>query len=388
MKMLITPGVLFGADPELFITQGGKIIGSEKAIPEKGLNLTSRGVGSFGSHNKSGEKIVLDGVQIELHVNPSWCRAHLGNELRAHFTTLRNHLKTLKNTKVSFEAIVKVDPEELKSLSEKSRALGCAPSLNTYNPKATIKVNPATYTTRSAGGHLHFGFAHTFYGDNGIYIPGKVDHRARLVPIFDALIGNTSVMLDRDPLAAERRKVYGQAGEYRLPKYGIEYRTLSNFWLQSYQLMSLVMGLGRLSVAVLATSLSTKDGVGIDAEKALLKSVHLGKIRRAINKNDLELAKENWQGVRAFIEKYAVGKEESMAVGPKTLKEFDFFLKRVEERGLKYWFPKDPMEHWCNLPEGHYNGWESFLRGEVRSELKMAEATPAVRAEEAPCQTT
>ena len=29
---------------------------------------------------------------------------------------------------------------------------------------------------------------------------------------------------------------------------GLEYRTLSNFWLQSYQLMSLMLGMVRFSV--------------------------------------------------------------------------------------------------------------------------------------------
>jgi hypothetical protein len=44
-------------------------------------------------------------------------------------------------------------------------------------------------------------------------------------------------LLNEHPLA---RKLYGAAGRYRQPSYGVEYRTLSNFWLASPELVELV----------------------------------------------------------------------------------------------------------------------------------------------------
>lgn len=378
--MIHQAGVLFGTDPELFFaTTGGVVVGAEKILPKSGkLNVSASSAnGRFGEHN-GGQEIVLDGVQVELHLNPSWCRAHLGNELRCHFQRLRTHLEKMKGTSVSFEAVVRVDQAELASLSEKSRTLGCAPSLNLYDPQASIKVDPATYSTRSAGGHLHFGLLNSpggyHYGPFLIFNPeGGVDQRERVVPILDILLGNTAVLLDRNPLAAERRKVYGRAGEYRLPKHGLEYRTLSNFWLRSYQLLGLVLGLGRMAVSVVSTSIGSKNqhkaqSLG-DPEGKLLKMVDLDKVRRAINTNSLELAKENWQKVREFIQTEVHGLHEEMGVGAETLPEFEYFLKLTEERGLDYWFPVDPMEHWCNLPEGHRTGFEAWLKGRVRPQF-------------------
>ena len=71
------------------------------------------------------------------------------------------------------------------------------------------------------------------------------------VKILDIVVGNTCVIMDRAPSQVERRKVYGRAGEYRLPAHGIEYRTLSNFWLRSYQLTHLVFSLARFAINIL-----------------------------------------------------------------------------------------------------------------------------------------
>lgn len=376
--MLQQAGVLFGTDPELFLQTGGKVVGAEKVIPEQGLKV---GGSSQGASYGGGHEIVLDGVQVELHLNPSWCRAHLTNEMRLHFQTLRDHLQKMKGTNVSFEAVVHVDPVELASLSDKSRALGCAPSFNLYNREATINVNPATYTTRSAGGHLHFGLipGSNYLGGHGmsglVYDPQNgIDQRERVVPILDILVGNTSVLLDRNPLAAERRKVYGRAGEYRTPKYGLEYRTLSNFWIRANPLMCLMMGLGRMAVSVVSTTLGAKQklpGYLGDPEKRLLRMVDIQKVQKAINENDLNLAKENWKGARQFILE-EVDRSESMGVCRSTMAEFDYFLKLVEERGLEYWFPQDPIEHWCSHGEGHGTGFESWLRRTVLPQYKQS----------------
>jgi len=50
----------------------------------------------------------------------------------------------------------------------------------------------------------------------------------------DYLLGVWSVLHDTD---MRRRELYGAAGAYRPKKYGVEYRTMSNFWLRSPQLM-------------------------------------------------------------------------------------------------------------------------------------------------------
>lgn len=339
-RMIYCAGLSFGCDPELFIESKGKVIGAERVIGKEGIDT-----------EYSQRAFVLDGVQIELNPRPHFCRQELGREIAVAFRALKAKLASMGDMELtaSFRAVVEVDADELESLSDAAKLLGCGPSLNKYDPKATISVDP-TYRTRSAGGHIHLGL-HT---NTPLF-----QQRERLIPLLDVLLGNTSVMIDREPLAAKRREVYGRAGEYRLPEHGIEYRTLSNFWLRSYPLMSFVMGMTRLAASVLHTT-TLEHTARWDAESDLLKRVDLEKVARAINTNDLALAKENWQGVREFIASCPIYGGASL--DSTLLDRFDVFLQGVESGGLEKWFPADPMEHWTKVSL-YSTGWELFLHG-------------------------
>ena len=70
--------ISLGCDPEFFFSKKGKVIGSEKVLPENGL-CDSSGYG----------KIVMDGVQAEINPSPSTCRASLGYNIRNCFTNIR-----------------------------------------------------------------------------------------------------------------------------------------------------------------------------------------------------------------------------------------------------------------------------------------------------------
>lgn len=51
-----------------------------------------------------------------------------------------------------------------------------------------------------------------------------------MIKAMDATVGLESVLLDTD---TERKKLYGKAGCFRFREYGIEYRSLSNFWIKT-----------------------------------------------------------------------------------------------------------------------------------------------------------
>lgn len=364
--------VKMGCDPELFLMdRSGEVVGAERVIPEDGIETLS-----VNEHNRlapEGRKgIVLDGVQIELNPKPCHCRALLGNEISAAFKTLKEHLSKT-GFQASFAQCVEVSQTELDGLSEKSKLLGCAPSNNLYDLKATIGVNPATYRTRSAGGHLHYGL-------NGY--PGVMAERERAIPLLDILVGNTAVLMDRDPGNATRRKVYGRAGEYRLPKHGLEYRTLSNFWLRSYPLMSAMLAQSRLALGALYVTqlIEAADAAGATnpsvlaeyrgkdkPETVLLDFVDLKSVQTAINDNDVELAKKNFEGVKTFISKFNL---QHNGINVMNVSLFEHFVKRIDEKGLGYWFPDDPMEFWTHkYIDGHGYGWESFLSGPVAKDV-------------------
>lgn len=358
-RALAVARMTFGCDPEIFFENGsGKIVGAEKVIG-KGIS----GIKTYG-------KIDLDGVQGEIKTNPSTCREVIAGAIKDAFGAANRHLKGT-NYKVSFRGVVDVDQDELNSLSPEARQLGCAPSLNYYDDKASIGVDPATYTKRSAGGHIHIGTL----GLGTIY-----QQPARVIPIMDICVGNTAVLLDRDPLAAERRKVYGRAGEYRTQTHGFEYRTLSNFWLRSYPVMSMMFGLSRMAVSIIQSTLN-----GNDLESELMARVDLHKVREAINNNDFNMALDNYIGFRDFVETFV--KAPNTCINHENLEDFDYFIKVTSQKGLEFWFYENPIEHWMTRftqdtnepkdPKVYLStslGAERFLREVVQNHRKLAES--------------
>ena len=149
--------------------------------------------------------------------------------------------------------------------------------------------------------------------------------------------------------------------------------------------MSLVMGLARLSYNVLATTQGSRyydpsktnyATCKWDAEETLLGAVDLPLIQKAINRNDLELANKGWEPVRTFIKEHVT--PGSAGLDSSNLDQFDYFCKKVQEHGLEYWFPKDPLEHWCD--DSVNGGWESWLMKRVGGEISGAVAPPSQKA--------
>jgi hypothetical protein len=436
------PEVYYGADPEIFLAQGDKIIGAERVIPEEGIKTQD----SYGREVST----VLDGVQAELHPSPAGCRAQLASSITALMKSLKERLDLHKGIAISFEGIVTVPKEELDRLSEKAKVLGCGASSNAYGngvQAKLCKIDASRYRTRSAGGHIHIGlprralteaqrekynaaakvygealikwqegynkwhkevytpiYYRKFYTNHEAALKGKESPQYRsitlsdklpeypprppspvessfgdpdyqiyppelLAKLMDIMVGIPSVLLDRNPLAAERRKLYGRAGEYRTPPHGFEYRTLSNYWLRAYPLMSLVFGLTRQALAL--PYFDAKEGGVNRWSLKLLTGIDLNQVQKAINKNDQDLAFKIWSSsIRPFIvENYQetpdftqAGDWAGWSLDPRNIEDFDFFL----EKGLDHWFKEDPLTHWCNLPDGHRKGWESFLINTVR----------------------
>ena len=359
--------IYMGCDPEFFFSREGTIVGSERVLPENGLRKGPKiGVDGSGTekYGTAPTAIVRDGVQAELNPRPNTCRANLANEIAECFRQLSREIQKDKSLKLDFSQVVEVSKEEFDSLSDKSKEFGCAASKNIYTgEESKITVDPREYRYRSAGGHIHLG----------VYSSGDSVERAlkkevpTTVALLDTIVGNTCVLLDRNPWNIERRKVYGRAGEHRTPKHGLEYRTLSNFWLRSYPLMSFVFGMSRLAVNISANSYKTTNFA-----KEILELVSKEAIEYAINNNDYDVAYSNWMK----IEDYIIGLENNSMfdypLAQRNIKNFHFFLDTVREGGLEYWFSEDPFYHWINLGEGHSRGWENFLTNTVAKGMKNA----------------
>lgn len=367
--------VSLGGDPEFFFKDKGVIIGSEKVLPA---------VGVAGGY--AGNKIIIDGVQGEFNIAIAHCREGLATHMANNFVTLKDvMLKVGKDISADFSRTVEISPEKLDELSDSSKRFGCAPSLSIYKTKPKINVDtvdPLQYRIRAAGGHIHFGHSH------GGATEALTNDAKRTVAMLDLICGNTSVLVDRDPGNIERRKMYGRAGEYRLPAHGLEYRTLSNYWLHSSPLFSLAMGLGRQSVYYMSDKTNKERFYS-----EFMGKVKPKKVRDAINNNDFDLAMENFDNIKQlFIDStkqmnihiasgYS-GMGGAVPIDMDTIDDFLFFVNEVKSHGLEKFWPHNPMNHWTTqVREGFYNFASRTIRPlRLADEKRKAMAPAAIQA--------
>lgn len=366
-------GLSLGCDPEFFIksTETGEVVGAERVIPECGLGDDWEG------------SVILDGFQAEINVKPDRCRELVADSLSYVFQELRDRLEeTGDKFDASFEEVVTVKRDELDSLSDNARQFGCAPSLNASMKPDEVKitVNPAEYNVRSAGGHLHFGASE----DHGEEAQENIEQllknkEEQIIKVLDVVVGNTCVLLDRNPMMAERRKVYGHASEYRIQPHGLEYRTLSNFWLKSYTLMSFTFNLARYAISIV--------NEGDDYVNALMSVVNFDDVIKAINENDFDLAMKNFDDFCIFfnatplinnylayydgdyvdhrgMEELSDYPSESCPFSPSSIKKFKFFVSK----GMDYWFTENVIQHWAEQYSHEYAGWEEFSTSRLSDE--------------------
>lgn len=109
--------------------------------------------------------------------------------------------------------------EELKSFHESAFVFGCEPDYNALTGMRNPKPAAADAGLRTAGGHIHIGY------DKVASVNGE--NQKVLGVMCDYFLGLPSLLMDNDD---RRRELYGKAGACRFKDYGIEYRTLSNFW--------------------------------------------------------------------------------------------------------------------------------------------------------------
>ena len=200
--------VLRGADPELFLRSIADnspvvsigLIGGSKQIP--------RSIGG-------GFAVQEDNVAVEYNIPPADNKAKFSASIHHVLAYLKQELEP-RGFKLDISATMDFAVAQLQH--PQAQELGCEPDFNAW----TGKVNPrpeAPETLRSSGGHIHIGY------DNP-----NVELSREIIKVHDLFCGVASVMYDND---TRRREIYGKAGAHRIKDYGVEYRTLSNFWIKT-----------------------------------------------------------------------------------------------------------------------------------------------------------
>ena len=217
-----------GADPEMFLFSGNKLLPAWEFLPPKGEHVLQ----------------YWDGAQAEWKYNheENHCQNNLVLFTRENLMDLQATAKQHdKNARLSLVNVVRIPKDVLATADPKHIELGCQPSWNAYRMKGTPVYDPRDLKYRFAGGHLHFG----------TWTPQRPNY-VKIVKTLDSILGVWSVGVARYMDNPIRRKYYGLAGEYRMPRYkggyGVEYRTLSNFWLASPAMLQLTWDIGRMCV--------------------------------------------------------------------------------------------------------------------------------------------
>jgi len=255
--------VTLGTDPEIFLRDsrtGGVVpvcglIGGDKGKP------VSMG-GGFG--------VQEDNVMLEFNTpasdSPEGFRrcVQIGVEKCADLIRVRQpHLELDNQAERLFTHQQLDDP--------RANRFGCSPDFDGHNhgeahaalSRDVLRDDGGEW--RFAGGHVHLGFA------------PKYDVPKWVAAAFgDVFLGLSAVGCDKQ---VRRRALYGAPGRFRPTKYGIEYRTLSNFWVQEHAYLD--------QVAYRAYALGTfLEGATEARMHKLFREIPWADVRSAMNTGD------------------------------------------------------------------------------------------------------
>lgn len=247
--------IKLGCDPEAFLqTVSGQLkssiglIGGSKECP---LPIDTLG---------DGYAVQEDNVAIEFNIPPASGRSQFVESIQKTLDYLAQDVGARYGLTFSRESAASFPETELQD--PRALVFGCDPDFNAWTEDVNPKPAAVDKTLRSCGGHVHIGY------------PKRGIKPTRIIQFMDLFTGVPSVLMDK----GERRKqLYGKAGAFRDKSYGVEYRTLSNFWIFHPRLIEWVWD--NTNKAVLAA----KSKVQLAEDDANL-------IQNCINNNDKGMA--------------------------------------------------------------------------------------------------
>jgi hypothetical protein len=254
--------ITIGSDPEVF---------GYSSVLKEFIPLCDLLGGSKEEPMKVTDNICIqeDNVAAEFTIPPTNSKNQFIAYIKEGLNVINNKLNPI-DLEVNIAASANFNPYYL--LSEKAVKFGCEPDINVYTGKENV-VKCDDPTLRSCGGHIHIGLT-DYFAELGVV--EELEFKQTLVKAMDLFLGVPSVLLDQD---VKRRQLYGKAGAYRLKPYGVEYRTLSNFWLTDDNYMGYVF-----EQSLRAVEFVTNNREVFDNNKLLQQ------IQDAINNNNSTLA--------------------------------------------------------------------------------------------------
>jgi len=207
-----------GQDCELFLQKDGQFISAHGAIPGTKHNPYPVKCGA----------VQVDGMALEINTKPAKTYEQFKNNINTVLFRLSQMIPN--DCEMVFTPTATFTQEHMEEQPFEAVRLGCDPDYNAY----TGAENPqpdGTGLMRTASGHIHVGWTEGM----DVKDPLWIDSCAVMAREMDVFLGLPSLLEDKDH---KRRILYGKAGAFRPKPYGMEYRVLSNYWLNSDYFMS------------------------------------------------------------------------------------------------------------------------------------------------------
>jgi hypothetical protein len=214
--------LLIGCDPECFVRKVGQkqIQSAHGLVPGDKKN-------PYKVHQGA---VQVDGMALEFNIDPA------KNE-REFVENITGVMKIMAGMVPQYELVPVPVASFTKAIMAKqpkeALELGCEPDFCAWNEGQANPRPNGDVNFRTGAGHVHIGWTN----DVDINDPGHMEACIMATKQLDYYLGLGSLVYDTD---TKRRTMYGAAGAFRPKPYGVEYRVLSNAWLQSEELMAWV----------------------------------------------------------------------------------------------------------------------------------------------------
>lgn len=211
-KKMPSSGISVGSDPEvlLFDPVSRKhisaigLIGGTKEMPR----LVSKGC------------VQEDNVMAEFNCHVAYSEDEFVSNIQGVLSDLKAIVPGLE---FSRQCAAEYDDTELTH--PQAMEAGCEPDFDAWKIKMNPRPKVAMGNLRCAGGHVHVGYDFKTGTKN---TREQEFNRVYFTRALDVTLGVPSILMDPD---TKRKQLYGKAGAHRPKPFGVEYRTLSNFWI-------------------------------------------------------------------------------------------------------------------------------------------------------------
>ncbi len=206
--------ILIGCDPEVFVKQDNKFLSAFNLI---------RGNKEAPQPVRNGA-VQVDGMALEFNIIP----AVNSKDFLFKVTDVLAQLKAMVPAyQVVAVPVADFDPAYLLQQPREALELGCNPDYNAWMREENPRPD-GERPFRTASGHIHIGWRKPLPEEEMGY--AEYEEACEVGVQMDFFLGLGSLFYDAD---TKRREMYGRAGCIRIKPYGVEYRTLSNVWLNS-----------------------------------------------------------------------------------------------------------------------------------------------------------